>query len=78
MDLRLLIQPNDKRVNVELVFQAAVTDLNVPTRIPLRLFKFSINNLDEYGLKQFIFQLIPYRLWSECYLSLKLNNVILL
>ena len=52
MDLRLLIPPKDKRINVELIFQAVVTDLNVPTRIPLPLFKFSINNLDKYGLKK--------------------------
>ena len=79
MDLRLLIPPNDKRVNVELVFQAAVTDFNVPTSILLLLFKFSINNFDKYGLKQIIFQLTLYRLWSECYyINTKLNSVTLL
>ena len=45
MDLCLLILPNDKRVDVELIFQAAVTDLNVPTRIPLLLFKLYIKNI---------------------------------
>ena len=78
MDLCLLILPNDKRVDVELIFQAAVTDLNVPTRIPLLLFKLYIKNIDKYGLKQIIFQLILNRPWSECYVSTKLNNVTLL
>ena len=39
MDLRQLIPPNEKRINVELIFKAVVTDLNVPTRIPLLLIK---------------------------------------